>query len=108
MGGLHKRSGPAACDEHDGRALEQHLSERRYTMANSLTHDPARALPLYRDGFSAGRDVGLAIALAAITAERVHQERLARDPDARSPACRVYADGVLLALAKVMARRFRQ
>jgi hypothetical protein len=76
-------------------------------MNNSLSHDPVRELPIYRDGFHAGRDVGLAIALAAITAERVHQERLARHPDSGS-ACRVYADGVLLAVAKAVARRFRQ
>ncbi len=77
-------------------------------MPTSLTYDPIRELPIYRDGFSAGRDVGLAIALAAITAERAHQERLARHPDSGSHTCRVYADGVLLAVAKVMARGFRQ
>jgi hypothetical protein len=77
-------------------------------MANSLTHDPARELPLYLDGFSAGRDVGLAIALAANTAERAHQERLARRPDSGSPACRVYAEGVLLTVTRVVADRFRQ
>jgi hypothetical protein len=77
-------------------------------MPHILAHDAIRALPIYREGFTAGRDVGLAIALAAITAERAHQERLASRPDSGSPACRVYADGVLLAVAKVMARRFRQ
>jgi hypothetical protein len=77
-------------------------------MPTSLTYDPVRDLPIYRHGFAAGRDVGLAIALAAITAECVHQERLGTQPDGGSPACRVYANGVLLAVAKVMARRFRQ
>jgi hypothetical protein len=77
-------------------------------MAHILAHDPARKLLLHRDGFSAGRDVGLAIALAAITAERADQERLARHPDSGSHTCRVYADGALLAVAKVVARRFRR
>jgi hypothetical protein len=77
-------------------------------MPNSLTYDPIRALPIYRAGFAAGQDVGLRLALNAITAERGHQERLATHPDAGSPACRVYANGVLLGVAKVMARRFRQ
>ena len=78
--------------------------------------------PAYRAGHAA-HDLGLRMALdiicaewarsvdagvaAAITAERAHQERLARHPDSGS-ACRVYANGVLLAVAKVMARRFRQ
>jgi hypothetical protein len=77
-------------------------------MSTSLTHDPIRELPIYRDGFTASRNVGLAIALAAITAERAHQERLARHPDSGSHACRVYADGALLVVAKAVARRFRK
>jgi hypothetical protein len=58
-------------------------------MANSLAHDSARALPLYRDGFSAGRDVGLAIALAAITAERAtrNDSPLAGTPDHPHVGC---------------------
>jgi len=77
-------------------------------MTPSLIHEPIAKLALWQDGYARGRDVGLAIALAALTAERAHQERLARHPDSGSQACRVYADGVLLAVAKVMARRFRQ
>ena len=70
------------------------------------THD-IRSLPIYRDGFSAGQDVGLAIALDAITAERGHQERLGSQPDhPGSPACRVYANGVLLTVSKTIAARF--
>jgi hypothetical protein len=60
-------------------------------VAHLLAHDPIRELPIYRDGFHAGRDVGLAIAVAAITAERAHQVRLARHPDPGSHM-RVYAD----------------
>jgi hypothetical protein len=76
-------------------------------VAHLLAHDPIRELPIYRDGFHAGRDVGLAIAVAAITAERAHQVRLARHPDSGSHM-RVHADSVLLAVAKVMARKFRK
>jgi hypothetical protein len=77
-------------------------------VAHILAHDPARELPIYLDGFHAGQDVGLRIALDALTAERVHQDQLARHPDSGSPACRVYADGVLLAVANAVARRFRE
>jgi hypothetical protein len=76
-------------------------------MAHTLAHDSARELRIYIDGFHAGCDIGLAIALAAITAEHAHQERVARHPDSGSPACRVYADGVLLAVARVVGARFR-
>jgi len=72
-------------------------------MAHILAHDPIRVLPIYRDGFNAGQDLGLRIALDAITAERIRQERL----DSGSQACRVYAEGALLAVAKVVAARFR-
>jgi hypothetical protein len=77
-------------------------------MTPSLIHEPIRKLPLWQDGFARGRDLGLVIALAAITAERTHQELLGAQQDAGSPACRVYADGALLAVAKAVARRFRQ
>jgi hypothetical protein len=63
-----------------------------------------RALPIYQLAFSAGIDLGLAIALHAITDERSHQERLTDG----SPTCRVYADGCLLAVSKSLAARFRQ
>jgi hypothetical protein len=66
-----------------------------------------RQLPIYKAGLSAGQDIGLRIALDAITAERGRQERLGSSPDSGSPACRVYADGALLAVSKVLAGRFR-
>jgi hypothetical protein len=76
-------------------------------MTPSLIHETIAKLPIYQDGFARGRDVGLAIALTAITAERAHQERLGSQPDhPGSPACRVYADGALHAVAKVLAARF--
>ena len=65
-----------------------------------------RLLPLYIDGFHAGQDVGIVIAMHAITRERVHQQQMA--DGARAQARYVYADGALHAVAKVLARRFRQ
>jgi hypothetical protein len=73
----------------------------------SLIHQPIRALPLWQDGFAHGQDTGLRLALDALTAERGHQEQLAaQHPESRQSY--VYADGVLLAVAKAVARRFRQ
>jgi hypothetical protein len=76
-------------------------------MTQNSTHD-VRRLPIYRDGLAAGTDIGLRIALDALTNERARQERLGSSPDSGSPACRVYADGCLLAVARVLAGRFRQ
>jgi hypothetical protein len=65
------------------------------------------ALPIFQDGVQHGTDIGLRIALDAITSERQHQERLGSQPDhPGSPACRVYADGALLTVAKTIAARF--
>ncbi len=66
-----------------------------------------RELPIYRDGLAVGTDIGLRLALDAITLERNHQDQLADDPDSGSPASRAYADGRLLAVARVIAARFR-
>jgi hypothetical protein len=78
-------------------------------MAQSLL--PAwRELPIYRDGLDIGVLIGVRLALDAVDAERVRQQQLtAADPDSKSPtaACRAYADGRLLAVAKVIAARFR-
>lgn len=76
-------------------------------MIPNLNPDIA-ALPLYQLGFAAGQDVGLAIALCAITSERAYQERLDDRDDSGSPAARVYADGALSSVQRVLARRFRQ
>jgi hypothetical protein len=75
-------------------------------MAPNLNPDIA-ALPLYQLGFAAGVDVGLVIALSAITSERKHQERLDDRDDSGSPAARVYADGALSSVARVLGARFR-
>jgi hypothetical protein len=76
-------------------------------MPNILAHDPIRALPIYQAGLSAGADIGLRIALDALTAERSRQERLMAD-DAGSDARRVYAGGVLLDVARAVGAVFRQ
>jgi hypothetical protein len=55
-----------------------------------------------------GRDVGLAIALAALTAERARQETMAAHRVKHERGRYVYAEGVLLDVSKVVARRFRQ
>ena len=75
-------------------------------MPPSLIHEPIRKLPLWLDGFARGRDVGLAIAMHAITRERVHQQQMA--DGAREQGPYVYADGALHAVAKMLARRFWQ
>jgi hypothetical protein len=75
-------------------------------MAHILAHEPARELPLYIDGFHAGHDVGVMVALNALTRERVHQQQMA--DGARDQAPYVYADGALHAVAKVLGRRFWQ
>lgn len=48
-------------------------------MNDSIADNNIRALPLYRLGFDAGKDVGLRLALDALTAERVRQETMAAD-----------------------------
>jgi hypothetical protein len=76
-------------------------------MSPSLIHQPIARLPIWQDGFARGRDVGLAIALTAITAERGHQEQLAaQHPESRLTY--VYAAGRLLDVSKVIGARFRQ
>jgi hypothetical protein len=80
-------------------------------MAHILAHDPLRELPIYRQGFDAGRDVGLRLALDALTAERVHQDELAAaEPDSGSPAAArlAYTAAVLFDVTEVVAGRFRQ
>jgi hypothetical protein len=64
-----------------------------------------RQLPIYRDAFTAGVDVGLAYALTALTTERRRQHQLGANTDSGSltAACITYADGALLAVTKVVA-----
>ena len=75
----------------------------------NITHD-IRELPIYRDAFNAGVDVGLAYALTALTTERRRQHQLGANTDSGSLTAAVIAnaDGALLAVTKVVARRFRQ
>jgi hypothetical protein len=77
-------------------------------MPPSLIHEPIAKLALWQDGFARGLDVGHAIALAALTAERGRQEQMAADRVKRERGRYVYAEGVLLAVSKTLAARFRQ
>jgi hypothetical protein len=73
----------------------------------SLIHEPIRKLPLCQDGFAHGQDVGLRLALDALTAERGRQEQHAiQHPE--SSLTYVYAAGCLLDVSKVIAGTFRQ
>jgi hypothetical protein len=78
-------------------------------MSNNITPE-IRALPLYLDGFAAGQDVGLRIALDAITHERIRQTSL-QDTYPGNPAEAFrhhYCAGRLVDVSKVIGARFRQ
>jgi hypothetical protein len=82
-------------------------------MNDSLTQDPIRALPIYRQGFEAGQDVGLMVALNVIVAEMTRHDDAATvaalDPHHHSDAARhQYCAGRLLAVGRIVAERFRQ
>ena len=82
-------------------------------MAHILAHDPARELPLYIDGFHAGHDVGLMVALNAIVAEMTRQEDAAvvarrNDPRQGDEHTHEYAAGRLGAVARIVCARFRE
>jgi hypothetical protein len=72
-----------------------------------------RALPLYRDGLDAGRDIGLVIALSAICGELARQDAAtviatATDPNSPAASRHEYAAGRLLDVGQIVAGRFRQ
>jgi hypothetical protein len=73
------------------------------------THD-LRQLPIYVEGFHAGQDTGLRIALDAITQERTRQTHMQAPHDAASPAAarHEYAAARLVDVSKVIGARFRQ
>jgi hypothetical protein len=83
-------------------------------MAHILAHDPARQLPLYPQGFAAGRDVGLRIGLETIVAELAREDDRAAVAQATTDASTIsakvheYASGCLTRVAVVVADRFRQ
>jgi hypothetical protein len=77
-------------------------------MSPSLIHEPIAKLPIYQDGFRRGTDLGLRLALDALTAERGRQEQMAADRVKRERGRYVYAEGVLLAVSKTLAAHFRQ
>jgi hypothetical protein len=69
-----------------------------------------RALPIYVEGFNAGQDVGLRMALDAITQERIRQTHIQATHDAASPAAarHEYAEARLVAVSRVIGAHFRQ
>jgi hypothetical protein len=85
-------------------------------MAHILAHDPARQLPLYAQGFAAGRDVGLRIGLEAIVKEADRQRDLAIIANLGVPGAASYATATkheytaarLSDVATVVAVYFRQ
>jgi hypothetical protein len=78
-------------------------------MSNNITPE-IRALPLYQLGFHDGQDVGLRIALDAITQQRIRQTLL-QDTYPGSPAEAFrhhYCAGRLADVSKVIGARYRQ
>jgi hypothetical protein len=69
-----------------------------------------RNLPIYVEGIHDGQDVGLRIALDAITQERIRQTHMQATHDAASPAAarHEYAAARLVDVSKVIGARFRQ
>jgi hypothetical protein len=63
-------------------------------------------MSLYIDGVRHGTDIGISIAMTAITSERVHQQQMA--DGAHDQARYVYAESALHAVAQVLGRRFWQ
>jgi hypothetical protein len=78
-------------------------------MPTNLNPDIA-ALPLYQLGFHDGQDVGLRIALDAITQERIRQTHMQATHDPASPAAarHEYAAARLVDVSKVIGAHFRQ
>jgi hypothetical protein len=74
---------------------------------NATTDAAIRALPIYRLGFDAGRDVGLAIALHTITKEASRQQDLAAIANITLAPSDAYALARLTDLATVVAVYFR-
>jgi hypothetical protein len=81
-------------------------------MDNILANSPIRQLPIYRDGYAAGVDVGLVYALNLIVAEMARQESaaiVAGLTDPRQDAHTFeYAAGRLGAVARIVGAAFRQ
>ena len=78
-------------------------------MTDNITPE-IRDLPIYQLGFSDGRDVGLRLALDALTQERTRQTLL-QDTYPGNPAEAFrhhYCAGRLADVAKVIGARFRQ
>jgi hypothetical protein len=100
------RSGHARCYEHPAQPRTD-LFAKGQTMPQNPTHE-IRQLPIYRAGLSAGQDIGLRIALDALTAERIRQTLAAANRSERERGPYQFADAALVAVARVLAGRFRQ
>lgn len=77
-------------------------------MSNATEHS-IRALPIYVEAFSRGRDLGLKMALDVILAETIRQDGLREHavPETSKPTI-TYAQGVLGGVARQVAAMFRQ
>jgi hypothetical protein len=81
-------------------------------MGSSVYDQLTREHPAYRTGFNAGRDVGLVVALTAITTELTRQVYAAADvsvtsADASAALPHEFAAGRLLAVARIVGAAFR-
>jgi hypothetical protein len=81
-------------------------------VSNILAYHPARELPIYREGVSAGVDVGTRQSLNVIVAELTRQEDAAvvaalNDPNGRSAALHEYTLSRLQAVARIVSAAFR-
>jgi hypothetical protein len=85
-------------------------------MPHILTHDPARELSLWQDGFDVGQDVGLRLALEVVVKEHERQRGLAAianeaglsgESSFRAAARHEYALARLSDVATVVAVYFR-
>jgi hypothetical protein len=74
-------------------------------MPPSLIHELIAKLPIYRDGFRRGTDLGLRIALDVIVAAGYDQEQRANRTMPPTPA-NAHAASVLRAVADQIAARF--
>jgi hypothetical protein len=75
-------------------------------MPSNLPPEPS----LYVEGFHAGEDVGLRVALDALTAERISQTllRATHEPGSPAAARHEYCEARLVAVSKVIGAHFRQ
>jgi hypothetical protein len=75
---------------------------------------PVRRLPIYLAGFAVGQDIGLRLALDAICAELTREDErtgvaeATAHPSSSETKIHAYAAGRLMAVAVIVAARFRR